>query len=41
LKLEVKGSLSQITNTVENHSRRPEQVEVRISGFEEKVDIGQ
>jgi chromosome segregation ATPase len=37
--LEIKSSLNQIKNTVESHSSRLEQVENRISGLEEKIDI--
>jgi hypothetical protein len=37
--LETKSSLSQIKNTVENHSNSLEQVEDRISGLKDKTDI--
>jgi hypothetical protein len=37
--LEIKSSLSQIRNAVESHSRRLEQVEDRISGHEDKINI--
>jgi archaellum component FlaC len=37
---EIKGSsLSRIKNTIESHSSRMEQVENKISGFEDKLDI--
>jgi hypothetical protein len=36
---EIKHSLNQIKNTVETHSSRLEQVEERVSGFKDKVDI--
>jgi hypothetical protein len=37
--LKTKISLSQIKNTVERHSSTREQVEDRISGLEDKIDI--
>jgi hypothetical protein len=37
--LEIKTSLSQIKNTVGSHSSRLEQVEDRIIGLKNKIDI--
>jgi chromosome segregation ATPase len=37
--LEIKSSLSQIKNIVESHSSRLEQVEDRIPGLKDKIDI--
>jgi septal ring factor EnvC (AmiA/AmiB activator) len=37
--LEIKSPFRQIKNTVEGHSRRPEQVEDGISELEDKIDI--
>jgi hypothetical protein len=37
--MEIKSSLNQIKNTGESPSNRLEQVEDRISGLEEKIDI--
>jgi chromosome segregation ATPase len=37
--LEIKSSLSQIKNIVDSHSGRLEQVEDRISGLKDKIDI--
>jgi chaperonin cofactor prefoldin len=37
--METKSSLSQIKNIVESHSSRLEQVEDRISGLEDKINI--
>jgi hypothetical protein len=34
-----KSPFSQIKNTMEGHSSRPEQVEDRISGLEDKIEI--
>jgi chromosome segregation ATPase len=37
--LEIKSSLNQVKNIVESHSSRLEQVEDRISGLKDKIDI--
>jgi DNA repair ATPase RecN len=37
--LEIRSALKQIKNTVESHSCRLEQVEDRISGLKDKIDI--
>jgi gas vesicle protein len=37
--LKIKSSLSQVKNTVESNQSRLEQVEHRISGLKEKIDI--
>jgi chromosome segregation ATPase len=37
--LKIKNPLNQIKNSVEGHSRRPEQVEDRLSELEDKIDI--
>jgi hypothetical protein len=37
--LEIKISLNQTENTVESHSSIQEQVEERISGIKDKIDI--
>jgi chromosome segregation ATPase len=37
--LEIKSSLNQIKNTVKSHFSAPEQVEERISGLKDKIDI--
>jgi chromosome segregation ATPase len=37
--LEIKSSLNQMKNAFESHSSRLEQVEDRISGLKDKIDI--
>jgi hypothetical protein len=37
--LEIRSSLNQVKDTGESHSSRIEQVEGRISGHEDKIDI--
>jgi chromosome segregation ATPase len=37
--LEIKSPLNQVKNTVEDHSSKLEQVEDRISGLKDKIDI--